>query len=100
MQSFAYTTKYGLVSVATGNGFISGVSQLLPNYVELRAYKNAYGKDLAFGYQLMDEFGLLSSESVIRFGTGNLKDLNEGRLSRETGSAIKKIGSLSAQAVL
>ena len=91
MQSFAYTTKYGLVSVATGNGFISGVSQLLPNYVELRAYKNAYGKDLAFGYQLMDEFGLLS---------GNLKDLNEGRLSRETGSAIKKIGSLSAQAVL
>ena len=77
MQSFAYTTKYGLVSVATGNGFISGVSQLLPNYVELRAYSSAHGKDLSFGYQIMDQFGLLSSENVIRFGTGNLKDLSE-----------------------
>lgn len=100
MQSFAYTTKYGLVSVATGNGFISGVSQLLPNYIELRAYSSAHGKDLSFGYQIMDQFGLLSSEDVVRFGTGNLKDLNEGRLSRETGSAIKKTGSLAAQWVI
>ena len=100
MQSFAYTTKYGLVSVATGNGFISGVSQLLPNYIELRAYSAAHWKDLSFGYQIMDQFGLLSSENVIRFGTGNLKDLNEWRLSRETGSAIKKTGSLAAQWVI
>lgn len=99
MQAFAYSTKYGFISTFTGNWFIAGVSQMIPNYIELRAYQKAYTKDLSLAYKLLDE-GILASEDVMQFSTGNLKDINENRFSQETGRWIKKIGSASTNVVL
>lgn len=57
---------------------------MIPNYIELRAYQKAYTKDLSLAYKLLDE-GILASEDVMQFSTGNLRDINENRFSQETG---------------
>ena len=51
-QSFNYSMRYGAMSLVTWSGMISGISQLIPNTVELIAYKRAYSKDIDKWYDV------------------------------------------------
>ena len=57
LQSFHYNMSYGtMASFFTQNSFISGIAQILPNYLELRAVIGSDEKKLAEAYAIMRDY--------------------------------------------
>lgn len=91
-QSFNYSMTYGAVSLVTWSGMIAGISQLIPNIVELIAYKRAYSKDIDKWYDVMLKYNVLDSENVIRNGTGHGKNIDPNIIGEAIGRVAAWIG--------
>ena len=91
-QSFNYSMKYGAVSLLTWSGMIAGISQLIPNTVELIAYKRAYSKDIDKWYDVMLKYNILDSENVIRNGTGHGKNIDPNIIGEAIGRVAAWVG--------
>ncbi len=72
-----YEMTYGTLStLVTQNSIIAGLSQILPNYVELRSYIGKNADVLRDGLYIMWKYNLLDSEDVIQNGTWLWKNMN------------------------
>lgn len=72
IQSVHYNMTYGtMATFFTQNNIIAGLSQIIPNYVELRANMLKNKDTLGEAYNILKEHRLLNSEDVIYFGTGH-----------------------------
>lgn len=93
VQSVHYNMTYGtMATLFTQNNIIAGLSQIIPNYVELRANmlrnKDSLGESLA----ILREHRLLHSEDVIYFSTGHGISLQENRIDEFIGKVTKMLG--------
>ena len=83
-------------TLLTQNNIIAGLSQILPNYVELRANALKNKDKIGEAISIMKDYRLLDSEDVIYFGAGQGLNLNENRFTQITGdltkSMVKNVG--------
>ncbi len=93
IQSVHYNMTYGTAATFfTQNNIIAGLSQIIPNYVELRANMLKNKDTLGEAYNILKEHRLLNSEDVIYFGTGHGISLRENFIDEFIGMATKSIG--------
>lgn len=77
LKSVHYTMTYWSWStLLTQNGLISWLSQLYPNYIELKAYYSRHIWEMWMAQQILEQHWILKSEDVKMFATWFLKDLN------------------------
>lgn len=80
-KAFHYQLSYWLASsIMTQNGIISWISQIIPNYLELKAYARTNNSSLIEAYELMKEFDILYSEDIKMFWTSIWKELNDNSI--------------------
>lgn len=93
IQSVHYNMTYGMAATLfTQNNIIAGLSQINPNYTELRANALKNKDKIGEAISIMKDYRLLDSEDVIYFGGGSGLNLNESRFSEITGNLTKAIG--------
>lgn len=71
-----YKMTYWELSLITGNGIITWLAQIFPNYVELRSYLRKNLTDIKQWYEAIQRFWFLDSESVLDFASWIWKDFN------------------------
>lgn len=91
VQSVHYQMTYGTMSTLfTQNNIIAGLSQILPNYVELRSNMLRNKDKLGEALAILKQNKFAFAEDVIQFGTGHGKNLHENRFDEFVGTLIKK----------
>lgn len=91
VQSVHYQMTYGTMSTLfTQNNIIAGLSQILPNYVELRSNILRNRDSLVESLAILKDYKLGMAEDVIQFGTGHGKNLQENRFDEFIGTLTKK----------
>lgn len=92
VQSVHYQMTYGTMSTLfTQNNIVAGLSQILPNYVELRSNMLRNKDKLAEALQILRQNKFAFAEDVIQFGTGHGKNLQENRFDEFIGTLIKQM---------
>jgi hypothetical protein len=68
-QGIHYQATYGTISTLfTQNSIIAGLSQIFPNYVELKSFMNSDPNFIAEGNYILNKYNFLDSENVIKYG--------------------------------
>lgn len=63
---------YGtMATLFTQNNIVAGLTQILPNYVELRSFMDKDPGSLQKALYVMRKYNILDSEDVLMFGTGH-----------------------------
>ena len=69
VQWIHYQATYGTISTLfTQNSIIAGLSQIFPNYVELKSFMNKDPNFIAEGNYILNKYNFLNSENVIKYG--------------------------------
>ena len=90
VQWIHYELSYGTAaSLFTQNNMYAWLSQMIPNYVELRSYASKHSAILKEAEKLRYALWLLDSENVLRSGTGHGMELNQTKLAQTISSITK-----------
>ncbi len=82
-QALHYELSYGwLASVLHQGNIVAGLAQIVPNLIELQAFRARNWKDMEAALRIANNFDILNFESTIRFGTGHWKNISESALSK------------------
>lgn len=85
---------YGtMATLFTQNNIVAGLTQILPNYVELRSFMDKDPGSLQKAFYVMRKYNLLDSENVLMFGTGHGKNMKNdwfsGIVARTTKDLVE-----------
>jgi len=76
VKGIHYQMTYGtMATIFTQNNIIAGLTQIIPNYVELRSFMDKDPVSLQKAYYVMARYKLLDSEDVLMNGTGHGKNM-------------------------
>lgn len=93
VQSLHYSMTYGtMATIFTQNNLVAGLSQILPNYVELRSNMLKNADTLGEALQILKEYKIADSQDVIYFGTGHGINFRENAIDEFIGKLTKSLG--------
>jgi len=89
---FHYNMTYGTASTfLTQNSIVAWLSQILPNYVELRSYATRNSDKLSDAYRIIKKYWLLDSEDVLMFGTWHWKNMHQSFIEQTVSKFTKEL---------
>ncbi len=82
--------SYGTAATLIHQGnIVAGFSQLIPNYVELRAHLNANISQAGEALRIMQRYNLMKYEDQLIFGTGHGKNIMSSQAEKIIGYITK-----------
>lgn len=91
IQGFHYSMNYGTIATfVTQSNIVAGLSQILPNYVELKNQMMKHPDKIKESLAILVEYKMAMGDDVIKFGTGLGMDLKQSPIDKLIGGLIKK----------